>query len=405
MTTRATDRRHLELHRKRLPLLESDREVDRAARPVYAVWELTLQCDQACDHCGSRAGHARPDELSTEQALDLVRQLAELGVKEITLIGGEAYLRADWLEIIRAIRARGMMSTMTTGGRNLTAQRALDAAAAGLQSASVSLDGLEATHDGLRGRASFKSALSAIENLVAAGLPVGVNSQISRRSHSELDELLELIIAVGAHAWQIALTVAMGRAADRPEVLLQPHDLHDLFPVLARLSERCAAAGVRLSRGNNVGYFGPFEELFNRDSVSDHSCGCGAGRDVIGIEADGTIKGCPSLPTDGWSGGSVRDASLRDIWERSRALQVLRDPPRDKLWGFCATCYYAEECAGGCTWTADALLGRPGNNPYCHHRVLELKKRGLRERIERTAAPPGLPFDRGRFDLILEPWE
>ena len=70
--------------------------IDQADRPIYAVWEITLKCDLACRHCGSRAGHARPDELTTAECLDLVRQMAELGVKEVTLIGGEAYLRDDW---------------------------------------------------------------------------------------------------------------------------------------------------------------------------------------------------------------------------------------------------------------------------------------------------------------------
>src|ERR1043166_3004467 len=94
---------------------------DRAAlTPVHAVWELTLACDLKCQHCGSRAGKRRPDELSTEEGLDLVRQLARMGAREVTLIGGEAYLRRDWLEIIREIRAQGMDCTLQSGGLPLT---------------------------------------------------------------------------------------------------------------------------------------------------------------------------------------------------------------------------------------------------------------------------------------------
>ena len=73
------------------------------ARRFRAVWEITLQCNLACLHCGSRAAHARPDELTTAEALDLVRQLAEAGIEEVALIGGEAYLRRDWLTIAAAI--------------------------------------------------------------------------------------------------------------------------------------------------------------------------------------------------------------------------------------------------------------------------------------------------------------
>src|SRR4051812_22188213 len=123
------------------PLADEVREVDRV-RPIYAVWEITLRCDLGCQHCGSRAGGARPDELSSEECLDLVAQMAALGVKEVTLIGGEAYLRPDWLEIVAAVRRHGMDCTMTTGGRGITEERAAQAAAAGLMSVSVSLDGV-----------------------------------------------------------------------------------------------------------------------------------------------------------------------------------------------------------------------------------------------------------------------
>ena len=89
--------------RRHLPLAPESRDVDQV-RPIYAVWEITLRCDLACVHCGSRAGRARPDELDTAECLDLVEQMADLGVREVTLIGGEAYLRDDWLDIVQAIR-------------------------------------------------------------------------------------------------------------------------------------------------------------------------------------------------------------------------------------------------------------------------------------------------------------
>ncbi|HVI02179.1 MAG TPA: radical SAM protein, partial [Enhygromyxa sp.] len=88
--------------RVRLPLAPSVRASD-AVRPVYAVWEITLRCDLACRHCGSRAGRARADELSTAEALAMVAQLAGLGVEEVTIIGGEAYLRDDWPILARAL--------------------------------------------------------------------------------------------------------------------------------------------------------------------------------------------------------------------------------------------------------------------------------------------------------------
>src|ERR1043165_8592750 len=96
----------------------------RRPRTAYAVWELTLKCHLARGHCRSRAGDKRDNELSTAEALDLVDQLAEAGITEVTIEGGEAYLRADWLTIARAITDAGMQCTMTTGGYGISAETA-----------------------------------------------------------------------------------------------------------------------------------------------------------------------------------------------------------------------------------------------------------------------------------------
>jgi radical SAM protein with 4Fe4S-binding SPASM domain len=388
---------------RHLPLAPEARDLDRAVRPIYAVWEITLKCDLACRHCGSRAGQERSGELSTEECFDLVRQMAELGVKEVTLIGGEAYLRDDWTDIVREIARLGMSPTMTTGGRGITAERARLAKEAGIDSVSVSLDGLRATHDRLRGvNGSFDAAVNAMRHLRAAGVAVSTNTQINRLSMPELPELLELLADAGGHSWQIQLTVPMGRAADEPDVLLQPYDLLELFPLLGSLQERARARGVRLWPGNNVGYFGPYESVLRGGMPRGHMASCGAGCSTLGIEADGSIKGCPSLPTDAWTGGNIRDASLRDIWERSAPLRYIRDRTVDDLWGYCRTCYYAEACMAGCTWTGFVFFRKPGNNPYCHHRSLEMKRAGKRERLQQVALANGTPFDYSEFELVIE---
>jgi hypothetical protein len=82
----------------------------------------------------------------------------------------------------------------------------------------------------------------------------------------------------------------------------------------------------------------------------------------------------------------------------------MRDAQVSQLWGRCAECYYADDCMGGCSWTAHALFGRRGNNPFCHHRALELLKQGRRERLLRMQEAPGESFDHGLFATVEEPW-
>jgi radical SAM protein with 4Fe4S-binding SPASM domain len=372
--------------------------------PVVVVWEITLACDLACQHCGSRAGRRRRDELSTAEGLDLIDQIAELGCRDVGLIGGEAYLRKDWLQLVRRIRDHGMDCGLQSGGRNLTSDRLALAADAGVQTVGISIDGLRDLHDELRGvPGSFDRALAALCAVSANGMVSAVNTQINARSMPQLREIMELVIEAGASNWQFALTVAMGNAADRPELLLQPWQLLELMPLLAELSIEARERGLCMQPANNIGYFGPYEAIL-RNVLNEeiHWHGCNAGDTVLGIEADGTIKSCPGLPSP-YAGGNVRDRRLRDIWENSAPLAFTRRRTVDDLWGFCRTCYYAETCLAGCTWTSHALFGRPGNNPMCHYRALEMDKQGLRERLVKVKDAGGRSFDHGEFELIVEP--
>ena len=128
---------------------------------------------------------------------------------------------------------------------------------------------------------------------------------------------------------------------------------------------------------------------------------------VLGIEADGKIKGCPSLPTAAYTGGNIREESLHRIVRRAPELNFNQNQgspeSREHLWGFCGECKYGALCRGGCSWTAHVFFDRRGNNPYCHHRALVQASRQRRERVVLKMAAEGVPFDNGEFELIEEP--
>ena len=380
------------------------------SRQFRAIWELTLQCNLACLHCGSRAAHARPNELTTAEALDLVQQLADVGIDEVALIGGEAYLRRDWLTIASAIVQRGMLCTMTTGGYGISSKMAQQMREARISQCSVSVDGLEKTHDYLRGRkGSWQTCFQTLKNLEAAGVVATCNTQINRLSAPELPLVYKEIRDAGAKAWQIQLTVPMGNAADNWEILLQPYELLELYPMLAQIAIEAKRDGVLIAAGNNIGYYGPYERLLRGGGEWSFWSGCHAGLNTLGIEADGAIKGCPSLPTNAYTGGNIREHSLREIImqadELNFNLNAKAEEGTEHLWGFCKTCEYAKLCRGGCSWTAHTFFGRRGNNPYCHHRALKQYQIGKRERFVLKRPAEGLPFDYGEFDLLEESFE
>lgn len=387
--------------------------------PVYVVWEITLRCDHACSHCGSRAGpFTRETELETHELLEVADALGDLGAREITLIGGEAYLRSDVYELVTHIANKGIRVTMQTGGRGLTLNKARRFKDAGLNAIGVSIDGPQAVHDELRNApGSFAAALNALEYAQSVGLITTSNSQLNRLNRPFLRETAALLENAGVRVWRTQLTAPMGRAADTPDWILQPWMILDVMETLAEIQtdaiDRARADGAPLERafnvsiGNNMGYYGPHEQLLrNRPQGADrYWTGCAAGKWVMGIESDGTIKGCPSLPTTPYVGGNVRDQSLREIWEADNQVAFTRTRRDKELWGFCKGCYYADVCQAGCSFTAHSTLGKRGNYPFCWHRANEHRKNGQREMLVHAVDAPGTPYDFGAFTLDVEPWD
>jgi radical SAM protein with 4Fe4S-binding SPASM domain len=383
--------------------------VDTPRVPAYVVWELTLACDHACHHCGSRAARARPDELTTAQALEVVAELAELGTRELVLIGGEAYLHPGFLEVVRAVAAHGITPVMTTGGAGITRELARGMKDAGMVRVSVSVDGLAPRHDRIRSkRGSFAAATAALGHLAEVAIDTAANTNINRINQADLEALYEHLRDHGVRSWQVQLTVPLGRGADHPDMLLQPWMLLDLFPRLDALKRRGLQEGVLLMPGNNLGYFGPEEFRLRSQTAtgSDHFRGCQAGRYVMGIESNGAVKGCPSLQTASYVAGRWSAEHGVDKWWHEDSEQMrFNDQNRvHELWGRCASCEFGSACQGGCSFTAHAFFGRRGNNPYCHYRALRLRREGLRERLVMKQRAPGVPFDHAQFGIIEEPF-
>jgi radical SAM protein with 4Fe4S-binding SPASM domain len=385
----------------------SEDDIARAV-PVHAVWEVTLRCDQACSHCGSRAGKARDEELDTEQALEVARSMLRLGCREVSLIGGEAYLRDDLEQIIGVLAEGGARVTMQTGGRTLTTTRARSLKDAGMDAIGVSIDGPEEVHDLLRGsKGSYAAAIRALDACYAAGIVVSANTQVNKLNIDLLAETCNELRAHGVQAWKCQLTVPMGRAADRPEWILEPWQVVVVIDTIAELQRRAMESQkpgeipFAIYPGNTLGYYGPHElALRSRPGgYESHWIGCRAGINVISVESDGTVKGCPSLPTAPYASGNVTELGLEQIWQHSETIRFARDRETEELWGHCKSCYYAEACRGGCSWMAHCALGRRGNNPFCYHRVKTLEKQGIRERLVPRERAPNLPYDFGRFDL------
>jgi organic radical activating enzyme len=281
------------------PRVPQGKEVG-VAKPLYAVWELTMKCDQPCEHCGSRAGAARASELSTEELFRVADELERLGTRELALIGGEAYLRPDLPKIVEYLAKKGMRVSMQTGGRAFHKERAKMLKDAGMYGIGVSVDGPMRIHDKLRGNlGSYNAAMKALDNAREVGMVVTSNAQINQLNYKHLWELVEALWKKDVIAWQVAFTVPMGRAADRPEWIIEPYMVPEVVDTLAAIQlegvKRWSGKGeiFNIFIGNNIGYYGPHETTLRSRLQSGHLRGrhrVGRHREGLPLATDRAVR-------------------------------------------------------------------------------------------------------------------
>jgi len=340
--------------------------------PRRCTWEITLACNLRCGHCGSRAGEARPDELTTEEAFQVIDDLAALGCRHVSLAGGEPTLRPDWPQLMGRLNARGVRASMISNGQTWSRELTARAREAGVHRMGFSLDGLERTHDCVRkANKGYRKVLAAIDLCVEAGIPVVAVTHITRHNLSEIEELHRLLGRHGATVWQVQLGVPMGNMIEDRESILGRDDILDLIPRLAELNRQ--GRPPRVFAADNIGYYGEHEQHLRLSNAKiPFWVGCRAGLDVLGIESHGDVKGCLSLPsvlngrTD-FVEGNVRQRSLVDIWHDPDAFAYNRRFRPEHLKGDCASCEWGEICRGGCTWTSVSHHGHPHQFPQCYH--------------------------------------
>lgn len=333
--------------------------------PLECVWELTLRCNLRCIHCGSAAGCSREDELSTEEALSLVEQLADEGCKVVGLSGGEPLLRPDWDALAKRCSERSMESRLLTNGWVFDREVAKRAVDAGVSSVSFSIDGDEPTHDFLRAAPGlYQRIMKGIEAAFDEKLPPVVITQCNKYNLCQLERIHAVLAATGISSWQIQITHAWGRAG--VDMQIRPEDawyVHDFI-----VEKKTRGAYPRVFAGDDIGYYTEHEYLIRDANQLGKKgpgwwLGCYAGVLAVGIESNGNVKGCLSMPPM-FVEGNIRERSFHDIWHDRSAFAYNRHHSLDVLRGVCRDCEMNEFCRGGCK-SMGASSCSEFEFPYC----------------------------------------
>jgi radical SAM protein with 4Fe4S-binding SPASM domain len=333
--------------------------------PLECVWETTLRCNLRCIHCGSAAGASRDCELSTDEALSLVHQLADEGCKLVGISGGEPLMRADWDQLAGECTRRSMEARLLTNGWLFDREIAKRAVDAGVSLVSFSIDGDEPTHDFLRAvPGSYRRIMRGIEAAFRENLPPVVITQCSKYNLCQLESIHARLASLGIRSWQVQITHAWGRAGS--DMQIRPPDawyVHDFV-----VEKRKRGSLPRVYAGDDVGYYTEHEALLRGANQMGKKgpgmwLGCYAGVLAVGVESNGNVKGCLSMPPM-FVEGNIRERSFHDIWHDPDNFAYNRRHSRQILQGACRECEMNEFCRGGCK-SMGAKSCSSFEFPYC----------------------------------------
>jgi len=321
--------------------------VDFNISPFVVIWENTRACDLACVHCRAAAQPKRNRyELSTEEGFRLIDDIAELHPKVFVLTGGDPLKREDTYDLIRYAREKGLEPSLTPSATPLLTEEAVvKMKAYGLGRMAVSLDASNAaSHDSFRGvPGSFELTLRAIRTAAREGIPVQVNTTITRRTRNELPQMVQMLTELGITMWSVFFAVPTGRA--KQSDLVTAAEVEELFGFLYETSKNVPFS-IRTTEAMHYRRFvlqqgGAMPLGVHPNGAPRAPRGVNEAKGFVFISHIGDVYPSGFLPL---KAGNVRQQSLGDIYRTSDLFVALRNA--DNLHGKCGRCEYRDLCGG-----------------------------------------------------------
>ncbi len=320
-------------------------QVNREEHPLrYIFFEVSRRCNLHCRYCGSGCTLAeRQGELTTQDWISIIDQLAEDFEPAnimVAVTGGEPLFRKDIFEIFAHLHKRGFPYGMVTNSTLLDEEAAKKLVEVGINSISLSLDSIPEVNNSIRGQHTAEAAMRAIENLNNAGYKgiLEALSTITKPCMAHLDEFQAWITGLGLKRWRVSPVIAIGRAAENPDLLLDDNDVRTLLEFVRR--QRHKNNGELRLEFSEEGFLGDrFEGL-----VRPYLCQCRAGINVGGIRYDGKIGACPEI-SQVFDQGDIHTDRFKDVWDNK--YKEYRDRSWTRELGPCKTCDKFNICHGG----------------------------------------------------------
>ncbi len=348
-------------------------------RSPLVFWNITYRCNLSCHQCYINAGRSGEEELSTDEALRFMDDIASIKVPLLMFTGGEPLLRPDFWVLADHARQLGIKTAISSNGTLIKEKEALDLKKNGVEYVGVSLDGAtELTNDGIRGQGSFTKAVDGLTACVNAGLNCGVRVTVSKDNFDEIPDLIDLTMKLKVPRFCLYWLVPSGRGKGAyQEKQLDEDQISSIFDMLFKASKDidpkimeiltvdAPQDGAYLLR--DLSKDGDPETMNALKLLQCTGDSCSAGNRVVNVDPHGNIYPCQFLQVEEQKIGNLRERRFSEIWKdpSNSVLQGFRNK-KAMLQGECAKCSSKDICAGGCR--ARALYAHDNiwaSDPFC----------------------------------------
>lgn len=336
-------------------LYEYRQELRKAPQLRSLFLEMTCLCNEYCRHCGSKCNDSEGEGILSvaeiKAALDSVKEDFGTDVK-LSITGGEPLLRKEFFEIMEYAHQLGFRWGMTSNGTLIDRETARRLKETGMETISVSVDGLKDNHEWFRRvPGCYDKTMEGIQNLLEVGFPhVQITTVIHHKNIHELEEMYELFHSTGIRSWRVINMEPIGRALETKELELSAEE----YAVLLKFIEK-----KRFEDSNFPVTYGCSHYLGTEleREVRKWYFLCNAGVYTASIMYNGDVGGCLDIERRPETiQGNIRQTRFREIWKER--FEIFRSDYRKT--GPCKNCKDYKYCAGDSfhTWDFDKMEPR-----------------------------------------------
>ncbi|ETA67135.1 MAG: Fe-coproporphyrin synthase [Methanolobus sp.] len=350
-------------------------------KPVV-VWNVTQRCNLRCVHCYAHSKDMEyKNELSTEEGMALIDDLADFGCPVILFSGGEPLMRKDLPELAGYARSKGIRAVISTNGTLITEEMAKKLKDIGLSYVGISLDGMRETNDMFRGiEGSFDRALQGLHNCQKEGIKVGLRFTINRHNVHDIPAIFDLMEKENIPRICFYHLVYSGRGSEMVNEDLSLEESRKTVDLLMDKTRELHAKGLKaevLTVDNHCD--GPYIymrllkedperaaevlELLNMNRGNSTGIGFGC------ISWDGSVH--PDQFWRHYTFGNIRERKFSEIWRDTsdELMAGLKDrkPLIKENADRCAHCKWFDVCNGNFRVRAEAIYGNTwADDPACY---------------------------------------